>query len=68
MGSDPLALPFLIGCGLRRFSVVSSDIPKLKSLVSSYSLAEVETLAEECLSLDTSARIKACLEAFQAAH
>ncbi|MCX6178162.1 MAG: phosphoenolpyruvate--protein phosphotransferase [Chlorobiales bacterium] len=68
MGSDPLALPFLLGCGLRRFSVVSSDIPKLKSLVSSYSLTEVEALAEECLSLDTSTRIKACLETFQAAH
>ncbi len=68
MGSDPLALPFLLGCGLRRFSVVSSDIPKLKSLVSRYSIAETEALAEECLRLDTSAKIKACLEAFQADH
>ncbi len=68
MGSDPLALPFLLGCGLRRFSVVSSDIPKLKSLVSGYSIAETEAVAEECLKLDTSAKIKACLEAFQAAH
>ena len=68
MGSDPLALPFLLGCGLRRFSVVSSDIPKLKSLVSCFSIAETEALAEECLRLDTPAKIKACLEAFQAAH
>ena len=68
MGSDPLALPFLLGCGLRRFSVVSSDIPKLKSLVSCYAIADTEALSKECLILDTSAKIKACLEAFQAAH
>jgi phosphotransferase system enzyme I (PtsI) len=68
MGSDNLALPFLLGCGLRKFSVVVSDIPKLKSLVSRYSLDETEALAQECLKLDTSAAVKACLEAFQAAH
>jgi len=33
MGSDPLALPFLLGCGLRHFSTVSSDIAKLKAQV-----------------------------------
>ncbi|MEI8187224.1 MAG: phosphoenolpyruvate--protein phosphotransferase [Chlorobiaceae bacterium] len=68
MGSDPLALPLLLGCGLRKFSVVTSDIPKLKSLVSKYSIAETEDLARECLTLDTSSKIKACLEAFQAVH
>jgi len=68
MGSDPLALPYLLGCGLRRFSVVTSDIPKLKSLVSRYSIAETEALAIECLKLDTSSKIKARLEAFQADH
>ncbi|NTW64231.1 MAG: phosphoenolpyruvate--protein phosphotransferase, partial [Chlorobiaceae bacterium] len=40
MGSDPLALPFLIGCGLRKFSVVSADIANLKRFVSRYSVAE----------------------------
>ncbi len=68
MGSDHLALPFLLGCGLRKFSVVASDIPKLKSLVSRYSLAESEALAKECLTLGSSAEVKACLERFQAAH
>ncbi len=68
MGSDPLALPFLLGCGLRKFSVVVSDIAKLKSLVSRYSIAETEALARECITLGTSTEVKACLEAFQAAH
>jgi phosphotransferase system enzyme I (PtsI) len=68
MGSDPLALPFLIGCGLRRFSVVVSDIANLKTQVSRYSIAETEELARYCLTLDTSAAVKACLETFQADH
>jgi phosphoenolpyruvate-protein phosphotransferase (PTS system enzyme I) len=68
MGSDHRALPFLLGCGLRKFSVVVSDIGKLKSLVSRYSLAETEALAQECIKLDTASAIKACLERFQAAH
>ena len=68
MGSDPLALPFLLGCGLRKFSVVISDIPTLKSLVSHYTIAETEALTKQCLRLDTSAAIKASLEAFQTAH
>ena len=68
MGSDPLALPFLLGCGLRKFSVVISDIPNLKALVSHYTIAETEALAQECLRLDTFSSIKACLERFQAAH
>ena len=68
MGSDPLALPFLLGCGLRKFSVVVSDIAKLKSLVSRYSIAETEVLAQKCITLGTSTEVKACLEAFQAAH
>ncbi len=68
MGSDHLALPFLLGCGLRKFSVVVSDIARLKSLVSRYSLADTEVLAKKCITLETASAIKACLEAFQAAH
>jgi len=68
MGSDPLALPFLLGCGLRKFSVVVSDIGKLKSLISRYSVIETEALARECITLGSSTEVKACLERFQAAH
>lgn len=68
MGSDPLALPFLLGCGLRKFSVVSADIPNLKKTVSSLTLAETEAVAEECLRLDCAEKIKGCLEHFLAAR
>ncbi len=64
MGSDPLATPFLIGCGLRDFSVVSSDIPALKAMVGKYTVEECEALTAECLKLSSPQAIKARLEAF----
>ncbi|MBN1278861.1 MAG: phosphoenolpyruvate--protein phosphotransferase [Chlorobiaceae bacterium] len=67
MGSDRLALPFLLGCGLRKFSVVCADIAKLKKLVSGITLAETEIVANECLQLDSAAKIKGRLEEYLAA-
>ncbi|TCD47990.1 phosphoenolpyruvate--protein phosphotransferase [Chlorobium sp. N1] len=68
MGSDPLALPFLLGCGLRHFSTVSSDIAKLKAQVGRYTLEECEALALECLRLTSAQEIRERLEACQASH
>ncbi|MBM3423060.1 MAG: phosphoenolpyruvate--protein phosphotransferase [Chlorobi bacterium] len=67
MGSDPLALPFLVGCGLRKFSIVSADIAKQKKLVSAMTIADTEMLAAECLKLDSAEKIKGRLEEFLAA-
>lgn len=68
MGSDPLATPYLIGCGLREFSIVSSDIPALKARVGNYSIEECEALASECITLPNPQKIKARLEAFLKEH
>ncbi|NTU54249.1 MAG: phosphoenolpyruvate--protein phosphotransferase [Chlorobiaceae bacterium] len=68
MGSDPFAMPFLIGCGLREFSMVSSDIPTLKTIVGKYTVEECELLAAECLGLSRASAIKAHLETFVKAH
>ncbi|MBN1928438.1 MAG: phosphoenolpyruvate--protein phosphotransferase [Chlorobiaceae bacterium] len=68
MGSDPLATPFLIGCGLREFSLVSSDIPALKARVASYTIAECEALASECLKLSSAPAIKERLDVFLKEH
>ncbi|NTW75171.1 MAG: phosphoenolpyruvate--protein phosphotransferase [Chlorobiaceae bacterium] len=67
MGSDPLALPFLIGCGLREFSMVSSDIPSMKAQIASFTVADCELLAKECLKLTNAASIKAKIEEFRSA-
>lgn len=68
MGSDPLATPYLIGCGLREFSIVSSDIPALKAMVGKYTVEECEALAADCLKLSSPSAIKARLEAFVSEH
>jgi len=68
MGSDPLATPFLIGCGLREFSIVSSDIPALKTHLANYTVEECEALAAECIKISKPQAIKSHLEAFLAEH
>jgi len=68
MGSDPFALPFLVGCGLRQFSVVSADIPQLKTLSRFFTVAEAEELAQQCLKHPKASEIKACLRRFHDDH
>ncbi|MBF0586900.1 phosphoenolpyruvate--protein phosphotransferase [Prosthecochloris sp. N3] len=68
MGSDPLALPFLLGCGLREFSIVSADIAQLKSIARYLTVDSSRQLAEACLTLDSAAKIKERLKEYQAQH
>ncbi|HWR02238.1 MAG TPA: phosphoenolpyruvate--protein phosphotransferase [Chlorobaculum sp.] len=68
MGSDPVAMPYLIGCGLREFSIVSSDIPAMKAAVNRYTIEECEALAAECLIMHNAATIKARLMEFAQSH
>ncbi len=68
MGSDSLAVPFLVGCGLRKFSIVSADIPRLKCLARYFSVADAIELARECLEEPTAAKVKTCLARFQENH
>ncbi|NTW52408.1 MAG: phosphoenolpyruvate--protein phosphotransferase [Chlorobiaceae bacterium] len=68
MGSDPIAMPYLIGCGLREFSIVSSDIPSMKAAVNRYTIEECEALAAECLIMHNAVTIKARLEEFARTH
>ncbi len=68
MGSDPLALPFLVGCGLKEFSVVSADIAQLKSSARLFTVDEARELVSNCLSFGTASKIKDSLKKFQADH
>ncbi len=64
MASDPLYSPVLLGMGLRSLSVTSRAIPELKSQIRQLSMSELESVADECLSLSTAAQVEAYLEEF----
>jgi len=62
MAGDEKAVPLLLGLGLDEFSMTSSAIPTVKSLIRSLSLAEAQALAREALGLATAAEVSACVE------
>lgn len=64
MAGDPLAIPLLIGLGLRRFSVGHAHIPMVKQIASSVSVNEVEQLAQEVLKLKTVHEVEKLLQIY----
>jgi len=51
--TDPVLLPFLLGIGLRRFSVEPREIPRLKEHIGQLSVKEAEEQAARMLHIDT---------------
>ena len=58
MGADPLAVPLLLGLGLRRFSVNPSSIPLVRHLVSQCALPRMRELAQAALRAGTAEQVK----------
>jgi len=58
MGSDPLAVPALIGCGLRKFSMGSASVAAVKKAIASVTVAQTEEIAQKVLELSTAAEIE----------
>lgn len=54
MASDPLALPLLLGLGVRELSMEAAAIPEIKAAAQRMSIEECESVAKEACSLDTS--------------
>ncbi len=54
MGGDPIAIPLLIGMGIRTLSMNNSSIAKAKQVIRSISAHEVMNLAKEVLEKDVS--------------
>jgi phosphotransferase system enzyme I (PtsI) len=61
MASDPLAIPLLLGLGLRELSMVPASIPMAKAVIRSLVLAEVEEAVREARAHGTGREIRACL-------
>ncbi|QIB64430.1 putative PEP-binding protein [Kineobactrum salinum] len=62
MASDPAAVVFLLGTGVRTLSMSASKLPRIKWLLRSISAAEAEQLAQQALELDNVAAIRQLLE------
>jgi len=58
MAGDPLLVLVLLGLGLRHLSMAPRQIPILKSIIRSCTLAEAEKLAAQALGLATEAEVE----------
>ncbi|MGD1940816.1 MAG: phosphoenolpyruvate--protein phosphotransferase [Leptolyngbyaceae cyanobacterium] len=58
IGSDPQAIPLLIGLGVKELSVSVSMIPAIKAQVRSLTLDHCQVLASQALGLETAAAVR----------
>jgi phosphoenolpyruvate-protein phosphotransferase len=66
LASDPLAVPLLLGLGVRELSCVPAMIPRLKALVRKVSLTDCEALADAALKLASAPQVRALARDWQA--
>jgi phosphoenolpyruvate-protein phosphotransferase len=59
IGSDPQAIPILIGLGVKELSVSVSMIPSIKAQVRSLDLDHCQKLAAQALGMETAAEVRA---------
>lgn len=57
MAGEPTYVLFLLGIGLRRFSMAPSDIPEIKKIIRSTTIAHAERVAKRALSFDTDRQV-----------
>lgn len=62
MAGDALFVKFLLGMGLRSFSVTPPQIPEVKKIIRGCSLAEAQALADEALTLRSYRDVRALLK------
>jgi phosphoenolpyruvate-protein phosphotransferase len=67
LAADPLAVPILLGLGVRELSVPPARIAATKALVGQLTLAACQALATEALALDSAAAVRAFVAAFERA-
>ncbi len=59
VAADPIAVPLLIGLGVRELSVVPAAVPGVKRLIRSLTIGACATLAARCLTLESAAEVRA---------
>jgi phosphocarrier protein FPr/phosphocarrier protein len=68
LASDPLAVPLLLGLGVRELSVVPAMIPQLKALIRMLTLEACALLAQRALELGTAEEVRGLVAEFAAAE
>ncbi len=64
MAADTLAMPVLIGLGLKRLSISPATIPYAKRIIRNCSYAKAKQLADACLMLSTESEIQEVIQQF----
>lgn len=62
MATDPKMLPFLIGIGLRRFSVESRTIPRIRETIAGLDVGETTAFAERILRMGRITDVREALQ------
>jgi len=68
LGGNLLALPVLLGCGIRSLSMNASKVPPLRDYVRKLNLQQCQQLANEICDLDTEQEARLMLTDFAAHH
>jgi phosphoenolpyruvate-protein kinase (PTS system EI component) len=66
LGGDPLAVPALIGMGMRKLSMGAASIAQVKRVIASLTIAKTEKLAADVLKLATAGEVKKHLQNYAA--
>ena len=68
LAGNILALPVLLGCGLRTLSMAPGHIPAIRDYVRKLDLAECQELTEKVLQADVESDVRTLLEQFGRSH
>jgi phosphocarrier protein len=68
LAADPLAIPILVGLGVRELSVPPARVAATKALVSQLTLNACHAVAAEALALDSAAAVRAFVASFEGAR
>ncbi|MBS5065763.1 MAG: phosphoenolpyruvate--protein phosphotransferase [Hungatella hathewayi] len=62
--SDPMMIPLLLAFGLNEFSMSASAILKARKMITSYSVSELQAVADEAMSFATTKEVEDYMRAF----
>jgi multiphosphoryl transfer protein len=58
LAGDPVAIPILIGLGVKELSMASGSIPRAKQIIRSLNLKDAQAVAAQALQLDTAEAVR----------